>query len=253
MEKSLELSKNLIKRKIGDLEYFYGVERRHIKYPRLEFKSINELLVVLPIENSNEIEFLEKKEKWISKKLKKINEALELIKEYKAEIKDKILFLGKFYELMESEGNYNVELNNNEIEIMAPSQDLSIKYLKDWLKEELKEIIILNLNNYSKELGISYNRKRVFIRLQNSKWASCTSKNTLNFNLKLICLPEELINYVILHELTHLRKMKHNTEFWKIISNFFPEFKENELQLLGFWFLIEENKFWRMFKGFQNK
>jgi len=245
MEKSLKPSKNLIKRKIGSLEYYYRVERRQVKYPRLEFKSINELLVILPIGNSNGLEFLDKKENWISKKLKEINDALKIVKSYKEKIEDNLLFLGDFYELEVLKGDYNIRLNKNKFVITTPKEILSIKFLKEWFTNELKKNIIDYLKLYSDELDFSYNKLNIIIRLQKTKWASCTSKKNLNFNLKLIFLPKELIKYVVLHELTHLREKKHNPKFWKIITKFFPDYKEKELQLLGFWFLIEENKFWK--------
>ena len=252
MEKSSKPSKNLIKRKVGVLEYFYRVVRRPVKYPRLEFKAMNELLVILPINSYNELEFLNKKEKWITKKLTKINQALELVKDYRAHIKDKILYLGKFYDLVELKGENNIELEDDIFKIATPTGTFSTEPLKKWLKNELKQILIPFLDKYSKELGLRYSKKKVIIRSQQTKWASCTSKRYLNFNLKLIMLPIELIEYVIFHEIFHLRQKKHNNLFWKKIAEFFPNYKENEMKLLGFWFLINQCPFWKMIEENKN-
>ncbi|MHA1265105.1 MAG: M48 family metallopeptidase [Candidatus Helarchaeota archaeon] len=250
MKKLSKPLKNSIKRRKDNLKYFYRVERRQVKYPRIEFKAMNELLVILPLNDYNETEFLNKKQDWISKKLTRINKALELVKDYREHIRDKMLFLGKFYDLIKLKGKDSIELEDNIIKITTPTGILSVEYLKNWLKIKLKQIIISFLDKYSKELGIPYNEKKVIIRLQQTKWASCSSKNYLNFNLKLIILPIELIEYVTLHEIIHLTKKSHDLEFWKMVSKYFSNYQEIEMKLLGFWFLIEENHFWNQIKEF---
>ncbi|MHA1310211.1 MAG: M48 family metallopeptidase [Candidatus Helarchaeota archaeon] len=234
------------------MEYSYRVEHRQVKYPRIEFKAMNELLVILPFDTHNELEFLHKKQSWIFKKLERINKALKLVRDYQEHIQDKILFIGKFYDLIELKGKNSIELENNFIKITTPTGTLSIKFLKNWLKIKLKQIITSFLDRYSKELGIPYNKEKVIIRLQQTKWASCTSKQYLNFNLKLIMLPPELIEYITLHELVHLKQKKHNEPFWKKISTYFPDYAEKEMLLLGFWFLTEENKLFKIIKKLKN-
>ena len=60
--------------------------------------------------------------------------------------------------------------------------------------------------------GFTYNR--VFIRNQKTRWGSCSHKNNINLNIKIIRLPEELMDYVILHELAHTRFKNHGDDFW---------------------------------------
>lgn len=77
MIKSWESSKSSINDYLEDLGISYKVEHRNVKYPRLEFKSENKLLVILPVEIENEIEILVKKRGWIHKKSKLIKEAIK--------------------------------------------------------------------------------------------------------------------------------------------------------------------------------
>jgi predicted metal-dependent hydrolase len=69
--------------------------------------------------------------------------------------------------------------------------------------------------------GFSYNR--VFIRNQKTRWGSCSSKNNISLNMKLVILPGELVDYVILHELVHTRRKNHSKAFWieleKLMAN----------------------------------
>ncbi|MFC1930119.1 M48 family metallopeptidase [Chloroflexota bacterium] len=73
----------------------------------------------------------------------------------------------------------------------------------------------------AKHCNFSYNR--VFIRNQKTRWGSCSSKNNISLNMKLVKLPDELIGYVILHELAHTRRKDHSKAFWtemdKLVGN----------------------------------
>jgi predicted metal-dependent hydrolase len=77
------------------------------------------------------------------------------------------------------------------------------------------------LNYLSAKYGFTYNR--VFIRNQRTRWGSCSHKDNISLNMKLIRLPDELIDYVILHELVHTRFKNHSKQFWdeldKILVN----------------------------------
>lgn len=64
----------------------------------------------------------------------------------------------------------------------------------------------------AKHNGLSYNR--LFIRNQKTSWGSCSSKNNISLNMKLVMLPEELMDYVILYELVHTRIHNHSRKFW---------------------------------------
>jgi predicted metal-dependent hydrolase len=60
--------------------------------------------------------------------------------------------------------------------------------------------------------GFAYNR--VFIKNQKTRWGSCSNKNNINLNINLVRLPQELIDYTILHELVHTRIKNHSSKFW---------------------------------------
>jgi len=79
-------------------------------------------------------------------------------------------------------------------------------------RAEAKTKLLGRLNHLTKKNGFTYNR--VFIRNQKTRWASCSVKNNINLNLNLVSLPDELIDYVILHELVHTRVKNHSKTFW---------------------------------------
>ena len=72
--------------------------------------------------------------------------------------------------------------------------------------------LVSRLHDLAVNHGFGYNR--VFIRNQRTRWGSCSTRNNINLNLKLALLPDELIDYVILHELLHTRIKNHSRKFW---------------------------------------
>lgn len=68
------------------------------------------------------------------------------------------------------------------------------------------------------------------IRLKNnqSNWGSCSSENNINLSSRLLFAPRDVLDYVIIHELSHLKEMNHSSRFWKIVENVMPDYKEKE-------------------------
>jgi len=79
-------------------------------------------------------------------------------------------------------------------------------------KVKAKSMLTGKLKYLAEKHGFTYNR--VFIRNQRTRWGSCSNKNNISLNMKLVLLPEELMDYVILHELVHTWKKNHSRAFW---------------------------------------
>lgn len=69
---------------------------------------------------------------------------------------------------------------------------------------------------------------QVKLKYTSSRWGSCSSKGNLNFSTKLLFAPEEVIDYVIIHELAHRIEMNHSSKFWKLVSDAMPDYKNHE-------------------------
>ena len=96
-------------------------------------------------------------------------------------------------------------------------------------KEKVRIILVNRLNHLAAKNGFSYNR--VCIRNQKTRWGSCSSKNNISLNMKLVILPEELIDYVILHELVHTKKKNHSKDFWAEMDKLVEHSKEMRSRL----------------------
>jgi len=79
-------------------------------------------------------------------------------------------------------------------------------------KAKAKRILTERLQYLAERHGFTYNR--LFIRNQRTRWGSCSHKNNISLNMKIVGLPDELVDYVILHELVHTRKKDHGKAFW---------------------------------------
>lgn len=101
-------------------------------------------------------------------------------------------------------------------------------------KEELPVIV----KKYADLMGITYNR--ITIRHQKTRWGSCTKTGNLSFNCLILKMPENVRDYVIVHELAHRRELNHSTKFWTIVAEYCPWYKdakqwlkENGQELMG--------------------
>ena len=105
--------------------------------------------------------------------------------------------------------------------------------------DEFKELVLSLIIKAADELAIKPNN--VYFKLMKTKWASISSKKNLMINKLARCLPDHLVEYMIVHELTHLKHKRHNDHFWEIIAKKFPDYEALEKELFVYWFrLISE-------------
>lgn len=91
------------------------------------------------------------------------------------------------------------------------------------IKKRAKTLIPQRVEYYAKLNGITYNR--IFIRLQKSRWGSCSREGNLNFNCLLVLMPLEILDSVVVHELCHRRHMDHSKAFYADVLRMFPDYK----------------------------
>ena len=96
-------------------------------------------------------------------------------------------------------------------------------------KEKARELVHARLLHWNQFYNLSY--KRVAIRDQRSRWGSCSTKQNLNFNYRILFLPEALVDYIVVHELCHLAEFNHSPVFWSHVEKTLPDYNERKAQL----------------------
>ena len=100
-------------------------------------------------------------------------------------------------------------------------------------KEQARRVILQKVEQYIAFYGFQLGR--ISIRNQRTRWASCSEKGNLNFSYKILFLPDQLSDYIVVHELCHLRELNHSTRFWELVAKTFPDYKERRKALRNSW------------------
>lgn len=87
------------------------------------------------------------------------------------------------------------------------------------------KVISVKVKHYAGLMNVQYGR--ITIRNQKTRWGSCSSKGNLNFNCLLMLAPDEVVDYVVIHELCHLIEMNHSKAFWKQVEQVMPDYKKH--------------------------
>lgn len=104
---------------------------------------------------------------------------------------------------------------------------------KKYYRNLAREVLGARTGYYARKMGVTYGR--ISIREQKTRWGSCSSAGNLNFNWKLVLMPPELLDYVVVHELAHRKEMNHSPRFWAIVERELPDYcnRREKLKILG--------------------
>lgn len=110
--------------------------------------------------------------------------------------------------------------------------------LRDWIRRKAKALIIPWLHQISQEIQLPYNRAT--IRTQKTRWGSCSSKKSINLNDKLLFLPPNLVQYILIHELCHTIYLNHSPQFWTLVAQKEPNYRLLDRSLRQAWAYVPE-------------
>lgn len=118
-----------------------------------------------------------------------------------------------------------IEKNVKKLAKLKPVSEKSFtrtQYLKN--KEAARKLVKERLAHFNKLYGYKYNR--VSITNPKTRWGSCSDKGNMSFSARIVLLPQELQDYIVVHELCHLKELNHSKDFWALVERAIPNYKE---------------------------
>jgi predicted metal-dependent hydrolase len=212
-------------------------KNRRARHVRLKISQTGQLELVVPIRfNIDKIPgIIERKKSWIQKHLSIIQQhhlttqpsTHPLFTDLPTQINLPAIHQQWkiIYELSHSAPQI-IERPNHEIVILGNSDahKTGKHLLNKWLKSQAIKHLIPWLERLSQQLQLPYHRAS--IRSQTTRWGSCTKRKTITLNCKLLFLPPEVVNHILIHELCHTIHLDHSPRFWKLVEQFDPKWKE---------------------------
>lgn len=138
-----------------------------------------------------------------------------------------LLFLGQdiTLQVVETKAKSMVQLNANQLVVgvkEAGDQAVVAKKAMQWFQQQAYEDFVRRVEIFATKLGV----KPPSVALSNaqSRWGSCNSRGQVRLNWRLIQAPPQIINYVVCHELAHLKEMNHSSRFYKVLEQLFPDY-----------------------------
>lgn len=229
-----------------DKEYFIETSNNQITYTvvKTNRKTIGitidmngEVKVSAPLRISEKQikEVVQKKADWIIKKVNEVRErnSNTVCREFISG--EKFLYLGKEYtlEIVEKDlGQAEVFMQEDTIAVYI-SQGMSEESRKQtikealvkWYRQRFAEVVKDRIEKYSLQLKVA--PCKVVIKDQKIRWGSCSKKGNINLNWRLIMAPLHVIDYVVVHELCHLKVMNHSKDFWNLVESILPNYHES--------------------------
>ncbi|HSA83379.1 MAG TPA: SprT family zinc-dependent metalloprotease [Patescibacteria group bacterium] len=133
-------------------------------------------------------------------------------------------YLGKQYLLERRQQQQQLIEVSDKLYIASPNEKYLTTYLESWYKQQARKIIFERVHLYAKKAGLQFTS--LHLTGATTRWGSCSSQKSLNFNWKLVMAPLEVIDYVVCHELAHLTEMNHSVVFWERVRKMFPVYRQ---------------------------
>lgn len=213
------------------LEIAYTLERRNRKTLGITIQPSGAISVLAPYDTSQEnIEkILQKKSAWIHKKLRlRENQQLpQRLEQFCGG--ERLPYLGHDYTLViVNEIGFKqckVMLEDTSIRVHIASTELHRirEILEKWYKLQAETIFEKRMLHFMQHFPVQ--PRKIRIKSQKNRWGSCSVNQDLNLNWRCILAPLDIVDYVLVHELTHLLHMNHSKAFWKALERVIPDYK----------------------------
>ena len=212
-----------------DIEYNLIRSRKRKKTISLQIGMNSEVTIHAPyFTPAAEINrFVHEKQNWIDRVMRKQAALTVPCKEKTYETDEIFYYLGQTYPLeayFEPAENTGVIFWNNRFFLNCPKNpEMSRHYFICWYKKKARQHLSDRVDFYCNMLRLEAGGIR--ITSAESRWGSCSEDNRLSFSFRLIMAPPQVIDYVVVHELMHIREKNHSSKFWDLVIEVIPDYK----------------------------
>ncbi len=193
------------------------------------------------------LHFLNSQRDWLLKNVKLIEDEKNKFPNIKYRDGETVLFIARPIQLRFCYGEgqrVKCRITSDCIEVQLNphhTQGEITKAVKSFYKKSGIEILSKVMNEQSERMQLY--PKKVSFRAQKTRWGSCSSEGNISLNWKLILCPPEVIEYVVIHELCHLKHQNHSQTFWSLVEKYSPNYKIHEVWLKKNHYQIEKYNF----------
>jgi predicted metal-dependent hydrolase len=223
----------------------FEVSYRNRRTLVIQVEPMEKILVLSPngLSEAYIMEKVRSKGAWILKKLAEFAKIgfLPLKKQFITG--ESFLYLGRNYKLQVLLNSNivrpKVELTENNIFIFSPLKEQAIlrEALQKWYKKEAKNIILKKVE-YFRKICMA-DPAQIKIKEQKRRWGSCSSKGNIYFNWRIIMAPDQVIDYIVVHEISHLIHRNHSPIFYKLVESIMPDYKKRRKWLKDFGLMMD--------------
>lgn len=208
------------------------VRERAVRHPTIQILPSGRVRVTAP-PGTRIPSLIERNSAWIERKR---GEILEISRDRTGQ-EGRILLGGRFLRL-ENGPSCGIREVEGVVSYTTPRE------LKLFLKERLRGDLLPRLEGQAARMHLRFTG--LSVREQRSRWASCSREGRISVNLRVLSLPGDIRDYLVVHELAHLLEPNHSRRYWKRVGEFFPDYRYAEEELRRYWILVESDSIWEV-------
>lgn len=221
------------------------VKRKKVKYLRLTVADENNVYVTAPLEMTDAFisRIIREKQSWINKKI-----ALKRHEKAKYDTlfsSEKVLLGGKEFNVTFADVPNACCVDNFLIlpRLKSLSNELTQKAISDYLMQIAKKILPKRVSYWGEMMSLCPTAIKIknYKSSSTARWGTCNGLGQITLNCKLVQLPEKLMDYVVIHELCHLKNLNHSEEFWAQVSRYVKDLNVVKSELRSYGFLTTIN------------
>ncbi len=218
------------------LPHYIHIVNPKIKHIYLSFNDEGDLIIKSPKVSQKQLEqILLKKVSWINKKREEIQHKKGRILGFSKMLE--LYFLGESHLLnlvYHTKKKTELSFDGDTFTLFYSTYDekVFLNKINQFYKKEAVFHITTLINEWSNKMNLSFNK--LSFRKTKRQWGSCSSNNEISINTMVMKLPLAVIEYIVVHELAHIKHKHHQKDFWKLVENYLPDYKIHVKELKNY-------------------